>query len=75
MNDDEAAAIIRRMLRQLEEDDATPNGAPRCDGCGRRVELAPHQRRTSDGETETLYYCADCRVQAMFEVVEDSDEG
>jgi hypothetical protein len=73
MNEDEAAAIIHRMLRQREEEDATPNGAPRCDGCGRRVELAPYQRRMAAGGAETLYYCADCRAQAMIELVEDSD--
>ena len=64
--------IIRRMMRQLEEEDARPNGAPRCDGCGRRVELALYQRRRMDGGSETLYYCADCRALAMVEL--DSDD-
>lgn len=73
MNTDEASVIIHRMMRQLEEEDASPNGAPRCDGCGRRVELAPYQRRTTDGGTETLWYCADCRAEAMIELVEDGD--
>jgi hypothetical protein len=73
MNDDEAAAIIRRMLRQLDDEDPASNGAPRCDGCGHRVELAPYQRRTTDGGTETLYYCADCRAEAMVEIVEERD--
>jgi hypothetical protein len=73
MNDDEAAAIIHRMMRQLEEEDSSPKGAPRCDGCGRRVELAPYQRRTTDGGSETLYYCAECRAEAMIELVGDSD--
>jgi len=73
VNNDEAAVIIHRMMRQLEEEDASPNGAPRCDGCGRRVELAPYQRRTTDGGTETLWYCADCRAEAMIELVEDGD--
>jgi hypothetical protein len=41
MDRDEAAAIINRMMRQLEEEDRSPKGAPQCDGCGRRVELAP----------------------------------
>ena len=70
---DDYSDIMHRMLRDLEEEDATPNGAPRCDGCGRRVELAPYQRRMTDGGTETLCYCGDCRAQAMIEVVEDSD--
>jgi hypothetical protein len=74
MDKDEAAAIINRMMRQLEEDSG-PKGAPRCDGCGRRVELAPYQRRTTDGGTETLYYCADCRAEAMIELIEDGDLG
>jgi hypothetical protein len=68
---DDYGDIIHRMLRQLEEEDATPNGAPRCDGCGRRVELAPYQRRMTDGGSATLYYCADCRAQAMTEIIED----
>ncbi len=70
---DDYGDIIHRMMRQLEEEVSSPKGAPRCDGCGRRVELAPCQRRMTDGGTETLYYCADCRTQAMIEVVEDSD--
>jgi len=61
------------MMRQLEEEDADPQGAPRCDGCGLRVDLAPYQRRMTDGGVETLYYCADCRAQAMIELVEDGD--
>jgi hypothetical protein len=70
---DDYGDIMHRMLRDLEEEDATPNGAPRCDGCGRRVELAPYQRRMTDGGTETLWYCGDCRAEAMIELVEDSD--
>ena len=58
MDRDEAAAIIHRMMRQLEEETG-PKGAPCCDGCGRRGEPAP--------------YCADCRMQAMVEIVEESD--
>jgi|GEM_PF-1455892 len=73
MNEDEAASIIHRMMRQLEED-ANPNSALRCDGCGRRVELAPYQRCMTDGGTETLYYCGDCRAQVMIELVEDGEE-
>jgi hypothetical protein len=40
MDCDEAAAIINRMMRQLEEEDSGSSGVPECDGCGRRVELA-----------------------------------
>jgi hypothetical protein len=70
---DDYGDIIHRMMRQLDEDDAGPKGSPRCDGCGRRVELAPYQRRMTDGETETSYYCADCRAEAMIELMEDGD--
>ena len=73
MDRDEAAAIIHRMMRQLEEEHSSPKGAPRCDGCGRRVELAPYQRCMTDGGTETLYYCADCRADAMIELMDDGD--
>jgi hypothetical protein len=34
---DDYSDIIHSMMRDLEEYDATPNGAPRCDGCGRRM--------------------------------------
>jgi hypothetical protein len=64
--------IIRRIMRQLEEEDTRPNGAPRCDGCGRRVELAPYQRRMMVGASEILNYCGDCRALAMVEVEDDS---
>ncbi len=70
---DDYGDIIHRMLRQLEEEEATPNGAPRCDGCGRRVELAPYQRRMTAGGSETMSFCGDCRAQAMIELVEESD--
>jgi hypothetical protein len=73
MNSDGRGDIIQRMLRQLEEEERSPKGAPRCDGCGRRVELAPYQRRITDGGTETLFYCADCRAEAMIELVDESD--
>jgi DNA-directed RNA polymerase subunit RPC12/RpoP len=73
MDRDEAAAIIHRMMRQLEEEDTSPKGGQRCDGCGCRVELAPYQRRTMDGRTETLYYCAECRALALVEIAEDND--
>jgi hypothetical protein len=52
---DHYSDIIHRLMRQLEEEDSMPSGAPRCDGCGRRVELAPYQRRMTDGRSETLY--------------------
>jgi hypothetical protein len=70
---DDYGGIIHRMMRQLDEEEGSPIGAPRCDGCGRRVELAPYQRRMTDGGTETLYYCADCRAEAMIELMEDGD--
>jgi hypothetical protein len=73
MNEDELADIIKRMMRDLQEDDDNPNKAPRCDGCGQRVELAPYQGRMTDGGTEALYFCADCRALAMIERLEDSD--
>jgi hypothetical protein len=66
--------IIHRMMRDLAEDDSTPNGAPRCDGCGRRVELAPYLLRASNGSQETVMYCAECRALAMVELVEDDGE-
>jgi CRISPR/Cas system-associated protein Cas10 (large subunit of type III CRISPR-Cas system) len=64
--------IIHRMMRQLEED-SDPKSGPRCDGCGRRVELAPYQRRMTDGGIEILFYCAECRAEAMVEIVEEHD--
>ena len=72
MNSDKMGDIIQRLLRQLEEE-RSPKGAPRCDGCGRRVELAPYQRRMTDDGTETLFYCADCHAKAMTELVDESD--
>jgi hypothetical protein len=63
---------VHRMMRQLEEDNGL-RGTPRYDGCGRRVELAPYQRRMTNGGIETLHYCADCRMQAMLEIVEESE--
>jgi hypothetical protein len=64
--------IIRRMMRQLEEEDLSPNGAPCCDGCGRRVELALYQRRMTDGGSEMVNYCGDCRALAMVDLEEDN---
>ena len=60
MDKDEAAAIINRMMRDLDEDDDSPNKAPRCEGCGQRVELAPYQLRASNGSAEWVMYCAEC---------------
>jgi hypothetical protein len=71
MNNNEAASIIRRMMRQLKEEVSSPMSAPCCDGCGQRVELGPYQRRMTDGGSETVSYCADCRAQAMVELVGD----
>jgi len=34
---------------------------------------APYQRRTTNGGIETLYYCADCHIRAMVEIVEESN--
>jgi hypothetical protein len=68
---DDYGDIIHRMMRQLEEDDAGPKGAPRCDGCGRREPLQAYTRTTTDGGNETLYYCAECRTLAMVEIVEE----
>jgi predicted nucleic acid-binding Zn-ribbon protein len=62
MNDeDEMASIIHRMMRDLDEDAVEPNRKPRCDGCGKRLPLQPYVRATSDGGSETLMYCEDCR--------------
>jgi hypothetical protein len=71
MDRDEAAAIINRMMRHLDEDDAGPKGAPRCDGCGRREPLQPYTRTTTDGGSETLHYCLECRTQAAIADAED----
>jgi len=61
MNEDEMAEIFRRMMQDPTLDDPRPDPTPRCDGCGRRLPLDPWTRTTSEGDTETLYYCADCR--------------
>jgi len=65
--------MIHRMMSQLEEEASGSKSGPRCDRCGRRVELAPYQRRKTDGGTETQFYCADCRAEAMVEIVEEYD--
>jgi hypothetical protein len=61
---DDNGDIIHHMMRQLEEEDVTPNDASRCDGCGQRVELAPFQLRASNGSVEVVMYCAECRALA-----------
>jgi hypothetical protein len=63
--------IIHRMMRQLDEEDSGPTGAPRCDGCGRREPLQAYTRTTSDGGSETLYYCLECRTLAIVADAED----
>lgn len=71
MNHDEMDDIIKRMMRDLEEDDAGLNAAPRCEGCGQRVELAPYQLRASNGSAEWVMYCAECRTLATIVDLED----
>jgi hypothetical protein len=71
MNEDAMADIIKRMMRDLEEDDDSPNIAPRCDGCGQRVELAPYQLRASNGSAEWVMYCIECRALATIVDAED----
>jgi hypothetical protein len=56
--------IIGRMMRDLQEDDNSPNKAPRCVGCVKRVELEPYQLRASNGSAEWVWYCAECRALA-----------
>ena len=73
MNHDEMDDIIKRMMRDLEEDDAGLNAAPRCEGCGRRVELAPYQLRASNGSAEWVMYCAECRALATIVDAEDQE--
>jgi hypothetical protein len=61
MNEDAAASIVHRMMRQVEED-ANPNSAPRCDGCGRRVELA---RTSAVGRTAEPRRCTTAGIVAL----------
>ena len=75
MNHDEMDDIIKRMMRDLEEDDAGLNAAPRCEGCGQRVELAPYELRASNGSAEWVMYCAECRALATTVDSENSDAG
>jgi hypothetical protein len=71
MNRDEMDDIINRMMRDLEEDNAGPNAAPRCEGCGQRVELAPYELRASNGSVEIVMYCVECRALAAIVEAED----
>jgi hypothetical protein len=66
-DDEDYGDIIHRMMLDLDLEDAQPGNGPRCDGCGKRLPLQPYVRTTSDGGSETLYYCADCRAQAILE--------
>jgi hypothetical protein len=61
---DDYVDIIDRMMRDLQEEDDSPDQAPRCDGCGQRVELAPYELRASNGSAEWVMYCAECRALA-----------
>jgi hypothetical protein len=65
--------IIHRMMRDLQEDDTDPNEAPRCEGCGQRVELAPYELRASNGSVELVMFCAECRELSTSEGVDDRD--
>jgi len=59
MNEDEAASVIHRMMRQLKKEDTSPSVVV----AERHAELAPFQRRMTDGGLETLNYAgiAICR--------------
>jgi len=59
--------IIKRMMRDLDEDNVDSNGMPRCEGCGERVELAPYELRASNGSVEIVMLCAECRALATAE--------
>jgi hypothetical protein len=61
---DDYGDIIKRMMRDLQEDDDHPNNVLRCEGCGQRVELAPYQTRASNGSVEMVMYCAECHALA-----------
>jgi hypothetical protein len=70
MNDD-YGDIIKRMMRDLQEDDDNSNKGPRCEGCGDHVELEPYQLRASNGSAEWVMYCAECRALAALVDAED----
>jgi hypothetical protein len=61
---DDYGDIINRMMRDLDEDDATGDRSPRCDGCGRREPLQPYLLRASNGSVEPVMYCMECRALA-----------
>jgi hypothetical protein len=65
--------IIKRMMRDLDEDAASLNTAPPCEGCGQRVELAPYQLRASNGSAEWVMYCVECRALAAIVDAEDGN--
>ncbi len=69
---DDDGDIINHMMRDLQEDDDNPNKAPRCDGCGQHVELAPFELRASNGSAEWVMYCAECRALA---IIVDAESG
>jgi hypothetical protein len=68
---DDYGDIIHRVMRDLQEDDGNPNPTPRCNGCGKRVELAPYLLHASNGSAEWVMYCAECRALAA--MVENGD--
>ena len=61
---DEYGDIIKRMIRDFEEENSSSTGMPRCEGCGQSVELAPYELRASNGSVEMVMYCAECRALA-----------
>jgi hypothetical protein len=68
---EEYGNIIKRMMRDLEEENSNSTGAPRCEGCGQRVELAPYELRASNGSVEIVMYCAECRALAAIVNADD----
>jgi hypothetical protein len=68
---DDYGDIIHRMMRDLQEDEDNPNTAPRCEGCGQCVALAPYELRASNGSAEWVMYCAECRALATMVDAED----
>jgi hypothetical protein len=64
MDRDEMGDIIKRMMRDMAEDDASGDRPPRCDGCGKREPLEPYLLRASNGSVEPVMYCIECRALA-----------
>jgi hypothetical protein len=62
---DDYGDIIKRMMRDLAEDDVTGDRSPRCEGCGLRVPLEPYLLRASNGSVEPVMYCLECRALAQ----------